>query len=116
MDNWDCIHRKCIHTDSQRNVSKIYNKFGDSKAGWKMMNSDAFGKQNSWVPVEKTEVDIKIKSSKISSPVIKRTQYPFVLAWVCTVHQVQGLILTQIVVKFQLLRQRQFNYKQIYVT
>ena len=52
---------KCIHTDSESNVSKIYVKFDNSKAGWKRMNSDAFGKQHLWVPIEKTEVDIKIK-------------------------------------------------------
>ena len=65
---------KCIRTDSERNVSKIYIKFDDSKSGLKSMNIDAFGKQHLWVPIEKTEVDIKIKSSKNSSPVIKRTQ------------------------------------------
>ena len=67
---------KCIRTDSERNVSKIYIKFDDSKAGLKRMNYDAFGKQHLWVSIKKTEVDIKIKSSKTSSPVIKRTQYP----------------------------------------
>ena len=106
---------KCIHTDSERNVSKIYIKFDDSKDGLKRMNSDAFGKQHLWVPIEKTEVDIKIKSSKTSSPVTKKTQYPLLLAWACTVHKVQGLSLTQVVVSFQLLKQRPFNYGQIYV-
>ena len=71
---------KCIRTDSERNVSKIYIKFDDSKPGLKSMNSDAFGKQHLWVPIEKTEVDIKIKSSKTSSPVTERTQYPLILA------------------------------------
>ena len=28
------------------------------------MNTDIFGKQNSWVPIEKTEADIKTKLSK----------------------------------------------------
>ena len=70
---------KCIRTDSGRNVSKIYITFDDSKAGLKKMKSDAFGKQDLWVPIDKTEVDIKIKSSKTSSPVIKRTQYPLML-------------------------------------
>ena len=77
---------KCIHTDSQRNVSKINIKFDDSKAGLKKMNSDAFGKQHLWVSIEKTQFYIKIKSSKTSSPVIKRTQYPVMLACACTVH------------------------------
>ena len=79
------------------------------------MNSYAFVKQHLWVPIEKTEFDIKVKSSKTSSPVIKRTQYPLMLAWTCTVLKVQGLSLTQIVVSFQLLKQRQFNYGQMYV-
>ena len=96
---------KCIHTDSERNVSKIYIKFDDSKAGLKRMTSDAFGKQHLWVPIEKTEVDTKIKSSKTSSPVIKRTQHPLTLTWACTVHKVQGLSLTQIAVSFELLQQ-----------
>ena len=93
---------KCIRTDSEKNVSKIYIKLDDCKAGLKSMNSDAFRKQHLWVPIEKTEVDIKIKSNKTSLPVIKRAKYPLMLAWVCIVHKVQGLSLTQIVVSFQL--------------
>ena len=46
------------------------------------MNADIFEKQNSCVPIEKTEVDIKIKLTKNWSPVIKRTQYPLILTWV----------------------------------
>ena len=37
------------------------------------------------------------------------------LAWGCTVHKVQGLTLDKIVVNLDLLRQRNFNYGQIYV-
>ena len=37
------------------------------------------------------------------------------LAWACTVHKIQGLSLIQIVVSFQLLKQRQIKYGQIYV-
>ena len=37
------------------------------------------------------------------------------LAWGCTVHKVQGLSLSKIVVSFQLLKQKNFNYGQIYV-
>ena len=106
---------KCIYTDSGRNVSKIYINFDDSKAGLKKMNSDAFGKQQLWVPIEKTEVDSKIKSSKTFSPAIKRTPYPVTLELTCTMHKVQGLSLTQIVASFQLFKQRQFNYGPTYV-
>ena len=77
------------------------------------MNADIFGKQNSWVPTEKTEVDIKIKLGKNASPVIKRKQYPLVLVLGCTVHKVQGLSLDKTVVSLDVLRQRNFNYGQI---
>ena len=79
------------------------------------MNANIFEKQNSWVPIEKTEADIKIKLTKNCSPVIKRTQYPLMLTWGSTVHEVQGLSLDKIVLSLDLLRQRNFNYGQIYV-
>ena len=71
--------------------------------------------QNSWMPIEKTKVDIKLKLSKSSSPIFKRIQYPLMLAWSCTVHKVQGLSLDKIVPSLDLLRQRNFTYGQIYV-
>ena len=37
------------------------------------------------------------------------------LAWACTIHKVLGLSLRKIMVSFQLLKQRSFNYGQIYV-
>ena len=52
------------------------------------MHADIFGKQNSWVSINKTEVDIKNKLSKNSSPDIKRTQYPLMFDWGCNVHKV----------------------------
>ena len=88
-----------LRTDSERNLSKIYITFDDFKAGLKRMNSDVFGKQHLWVPIENTEVDIKIKSSKTSSPIIKRTQYPLMLAWTCTVHEVVDLVACRICIR-----------------
>ena len=43
-------------------------------------------KKHYWVSVEKTEVDIQMKSTKTFSPVIKRVQFPLMLALACTVH------------------------------
>ena len=89
---------------------KVYAEFDDCKAGLKKMNSDSFGKRHSWVPTEKSEDEVRIKSNRNSSPVIKRTQISLMLAWAWTVHIVQGLRLPQIVVSFQLLKQSNFNY------
>ena len=37
------------------------------------------------------------------------------LSWACTVHKVQGLSLDKAVISFDLLKQRSFNYGQMYV-
>ena len=87
----------------------------DSNAGLKKRNSDALARQNLWIPVEKAEAIIRLRSNKESSPVIKRTQFPLMLAWACTVHKVQGLSLDKAVISFDLLKQRSFNYGQMYV-
>ena len=100
---------------NSKGISKIYLTFNDIRARVKALNVDIFGNQNSWVPITKTEVDIKIKSSKNPSPFIKRIQYPLMLTWRCTVHKVQGLSLDKIVVILDNLRKRSFNYGQIYV-
>ena len=42
-------------------------------------------------------------------------QFPITLAWACTVYKVQGLTLHKIVISFELVKQRFFNYGQIYV-
>ena len=71
---------KHIVLNSQNNVSKMYINFDDCKAGLEKMNTDNFARQHLWFPIEKTTVDIRIKSNKSSSPVIKRTQFPLMLA------------------------------------
>ena len=42
-------------------------------------------------------------------------QFPITLTWACTVHNVQGLTLDKIVISFELVKQRFFNYGQVYV-
>ena len=55
---------KHIVLNSQNNVSKIYINFNDCKAGLKKINTDNSARQHLWVPIEKTTVDIRIKSNK----------------------------------------------------
>ena len=52
---------------------------------------------------------------KTHPPVIKRTQFPLMLAWACTDDKVEGLSFNKVVVSFHLLKQRNFLYGQIYI-
>ena len=63
-------------------------------------------------PVEKFEADIKLKTN--SCAVIKGTQFPILFAWACTVQNVKRLRIFKIVVSFDLHRQKNFNFGQIY--
>ena len=52
---------------------------------------------------------------KTHPPVIKRTHFPLMLAWACTVDKVEGLSFNKVIVSFQLLKQQNFFYGQIYI-
>ena len=99
----------------EQTVSIVYIKFDDETAGRKQMDSDSFAKRNRVVPIQKVESNINIHTNKPFSPVIKRTQFPLMLAWACTVHKVQGKQFSNAVISFKLNRQRCFNYGQMYV-
>ena len=99
----------------QNTVTKIYVEFDDSRAGLSAIRNDSFARVDIWIPIEHASSDIKLRSNKASSFYVKRTQFPLMLSWACTVHKVQGLTLDRVVVSFNLLRQRSFNYGQIYV-
>ena len=96
-------------------VSCVYVKMDDDCAGLKLIHSDNYAIRNNAVPIKKIESDISIHQNKVSSPVIKRTQFPLALAWACTVHKVQGKQFKEAVISFQLQKQRRFNYGQMYV-
>ena len=84
---------KHISENLNGELPRIYIKFGDAGAGQKKINKDTFAKQH-WVPAEKFEADIKLKTNTYA--VIKRTQFPIMLAWPCTLRKVQGLSLPKI--------------------
>ena len=57
----------------------------------------------------------KVRTTKLSYPEIKRTQFPLMLAWAYTVHKVQGKQFREIVISFNLFKQRSWNNGQMYV-
>ena len=95
----------------------IYIKFDDNKAGRQRIqkSGDSSAKSHVGVPIEPVLTRIKLKENRPSSPEIQRTQFPLTLAWACTVHKVQELTLDKIVFSFDLFKQRQFSYGQVYV-
>ena len=46
---------------------------------------------------------------------VKRTQFPLMLGWACTIHKVQGLTLRKVALSTELRKMRQFGHGQIYV-
>ena len=67
------------------------------------------------MPIERSEANVRLRAGKDSFPVIDRSQFPLMLAWGCTVHKVQGLILEKVVISFDLVKQLSFNYGQVYL-
>ena len=106
--------------DVNQNTQKptvLYIKFDDPNAGKDLITTHAnsFARENKVFPIEPVLAKVKIRPGKTSSPEIQRVQFPVTLAWPCTIHKVQGLTLENIVISFNLIKQRAFNYGQIYV-
>ena len=103
------------HNTSRPSI--IYIKFDDPQAGTNAIqkHADQYTRENNSVPIQPVLARIKVRPGKPSSPELQRLQFPITLAWACTVHKVQGLTLNEIVVSFDLNRQKHFNYGQIYV-
>ena len=98
---------------NEENITKIYLKLDDAKAGLKAKNCDKFATRNNAIPTERSATDIPI--SKFSNMFVKRTQFPLMLAWACTIHKVQGLTLQKVGISLELLEQRNFSAGQLYV-
>ena len=102
---------------NNQNPTVIYIKFDDDKAGSSLIqrSSHPFVRENQVVPLQPVLAKIKIRPNKLSSPEIRRTQFPLTLAYAVSIHKVQGLSLTNVVISFDLVKQRTFNYGQVYV-
>ena len=99
---------------SDSKISKIYIKFDDPNAGLKLMRSDVYANNNNAVPISRTEADVPLTNTGTSYSV-KRTQFPLMLGWACTIHKVQGLTLRKVALSTELRKMRQFGHGQIYV-
>jgi hypothetical protein len=105
---------------SNQKPTVLYIKFDDPNAGKNGKNvintsNNTLVREHKVVPIEPVLAKIKIRPGKPSSPEIQRVQFPVTLAWACTVHKVQGLALDKVVISTELVKQKAFNYGQIYV-
>ena len=100
------------YTESQ--IPKIYVKFDDPLVGNYLMGSDFYCNLHQVVPLGRVESRILL-SRKNNLHVARRTQFPLMLAYVCTVHKVQGLTIPYTVLVLDIVKQKSFNYGQIYV-
>ena len=98
---------------AQGSVRKVYIKCTNEQTSLKATRSSYLARQKSWVPNEKYEVEIPINKES-TSPSIKRTVFPLIIAWASTVHKVQGLRLEQGVTDFDLRKQKLFGPGQIH--
>ena len=108
---------KIKYNDTSQKPQVIYIKFDDESAGLETIRKsrDLYAMENHAVPIVPVVAKIKVKTTRPSSSEFQRTQYPFALAGACTIHKVQGLILSTVVFSFELYKQKQFNYGQVYV-
>ena len=96
-------------------VSELYVEFFDEEVGLKSIESDCYARHHNFDPIERSETDIHVNKRNLSSPTIKRTQFPLVLSWATSFHKVQSLSISEAVISFELLRQKQFNAGQMHV-
>ena len=94
-------------------LKKVYLKFQDTLVERNRILSDHFAQQSCFVPSQKCDADIPICKGSIS-PSIKRTQFPIMLPWACTIHKVQGSSLEEGIVNFDFQKQRTFGQDQVY--
>ena len=75
---------------TESGISKIYLKFDDPLVGKQLMCSDFCSNTHQVVPINRVESRISL-TRKNTLHMISRTQFPLMLAYACTIHNVQGL-------------------------
>ena len=93
----------------------MYVRFDDLRVGLKKISTNTFTNFYFWVSIHESETSIRIQLKKDRSPTIRRREFPLILGWVCSVHKGQGLTLEEVVISFDFLKQKIFNYGYMYV-
>ena len=96
--------------------SILYIRFMDDKAGLTLKRTDSYAQNNNCVPIKKVESEVCVRSYRGANVVFKRTQFPLMLSYAATIHKVQGQQFPRALVSFELLKQRNFNAGQMYVS
>ena len=78
------------------------------------MGSDFYCNLHQVVPINRVESYILL-SRKNNFHVITKTQFALILAFTCTIHKVLGLTIPNTVLVLDLLKQKSFNYGQMYL-
>ena len=94
-------------------ITKGYLTLDYENSGKKTMLKNSHALNHQVVPIQMPE--IKIRISKKTLHTFKKAQFPMTLAWACTVHKVQGLLLSITDISLDLVKQRIFSPDQIYV-
>ena len=95
-------------------ICKTYVKFDDPLVGNHLLGSNFYYNWHQIVPINRVDTHISL-SRKYILHVISRTQFPLILAYAYTIHKVQGLTVPNTVLVLDLVKQKSFNYDQIYV-
>ena len=105
-----------VRVDINQTQQKPSTVYVNNNAGKHLIetNSNSFDRENKVVPIKPVLVKIKIRPNKPSSPEIQKTHFLLTIVYAVSIPNVQGLFLTNLVVSLELVKQKAFNYGQIY--
>ena len=102
---------------NQNDVETIYVAFDDIPGEQTRIDINYYiiARNNKDVPIKAEKASIYLSKFRIKSPAIYLSQFPLMLSWACTVHNVQGLSLNSGITTFDLERNISFIQAQMHV-